>query len=293
MAQSRLIYGVDFSSAPSSKKPITVAVGLLQSGHLPTDLTPVPTFALARVFPLPSLEAFEDFLSAKGPWIAGFDLPFSLPRPLIEHYGWPNQWSEFIDWYGQQSRANLRLAFKAFCDARPVGNKFVYRKTDRPAGSSPAMRWTNPPVAWMLHAGAPRLKSAGLFLPGLYAGSDPPLQKRIGLEAYPGFTARQVTRDSYKSDDASKHTPERRMARQKIVAALCGGKAGLPVRLQLSTYWRRRFIDDGSGDLMDAAICALQAATAVRLPDYGFPADLDTLEGWIASVPAAPSTTIC
>ena len=36
-------------------------------------------------------------------------------------------------------------------------------------------------------------------------------------------------------------------------------------------------------------ICALQAAHASRLPRYGFPLDLDPLEGWIASVPASPS----
>jgi hypothetical protein len=293
MAQSRVIYGVDFSSAPSSKKPITVAVGLLQTARDRVAPNNQHVFTMQRVLALPCLPAFDDFLSTEGPWIGGFDLPFSLPRPLIEHYGWPDQWSEFIDWYGQQSRADLRLAFKAFCDARPIGNKFVYRKTDRPAGSSPAMRWTNPPVAWMLHAGAPRLKAAGICLPGLYRGRDPAGQVRLGFEAYPGFTARQVTRASYKSDDPAKQTIERRTARRKIITALCGGQAGLPVRLQLTDHWRRRLIDDGSGDLMDAAICALQAATAVTLPDYGFPADLDTLEGWIASVPATPPNTVC
>jgi hypothetical protein len=37
---------------------------------------------------------------------------------------------------------------------------------------------------------------------------------------------------------------------------------------------------------LDAVICALQAAHAVRLPNYGLPKDMDPLEGWIASVPA-------
>jgi hypothetical protein len=273
------VYGVDFSSAPTKKKPITLAAGSLSASR------GIFFFRLTEVQPLYSLQEFEYFLQTPGPWLAGFDLPFSLPRALIEHYQWPAHWPDFIDWYGQQHRADLRLAFKAFCDARPVGQKFVYRQTDRPAGSSPAMRWTNPPVAWMLHAGAPRLKAAGLCLPGLALGIDQPLQRRIALEAYPGFTARQVTRASYKSDTPSKQTEARRLARKSILAALIAGQAGLRPRLELTESWRRKLMSDGSGDLIDAAICALQAAHASLLPNYGFPETMDPLEGWIASVP--------
>lgn len=271
---STRVYGVDFSSAPSNRKPITVAIGELVG----------QSYQLDQVVGLPSLQAFEDFLAHAGPWVAGFDLPFSLPRPLIEHYGWPTEWPDFIRWYGQQSRESLRQYFKMFCDARPAGNKYVYRRTDKPAGSSPAMRWTNPPVAWMLHAGAPRILASGLHVPGLFLGHDSPDQQRVALEAYPGFTARKVSKLSYKSDDPAKQTPERRAVRRQIISALVDGQAGLSVRLSLSASWHKKFIADGSGDLMDAAICALQAAHAMALPDYGFPADLDPLEGWIASV---------
>ena len=37
--------------------------------------------------------------------------------------------------------------------------------------------------------------------------------------------------------------------------------------------------------MLDAAICGLQAAHASLQPRYGFPRDLDPLEGWIAAVP--------
>ncbi|MFZ9390848.1 MAG: DUF429 domain-containing protein [Burkholderiaceae bacterium] len=276
-ANSRVgrVYGVDFSSAPSQRKPITIAVGHCSGAH----------YLLDQVVAAPSFEAFESFLNHPGPWIAGFDLPFSLPRPLIEHYGWPSQWAEFIQWYGAQDRQQLRQVFKAFCDGRPAGSKYVYRKTDRPAGSSPAMRWTNPPVAWMAHAGAPRILRAGLFVPGQQPIDRPPTQARVALEAYPGFTARQVSRSSYKSDELAKQTPERRRVRQQILEALITGSAGLNCSLTLSATWRRHLLNDGSGDLLDAVICALQAAHASRLPRYGFPSDLDPLEGWIASVP--------
>ncbi len=34
------------------------------------------------------------------------------------------------------------------------------------------MKWVNPPVAYMLHAGVPRLLRAGVHLPGLHAGDE-------------------------------------------------------------------------------------------------------------------------
>lgn len=277
MASLRRVYGVDFSSAPSRKKPITIATGVLQSA----------VYQLERVVPVPDWESFTDFLSHRGPWLAGFDMPFSLPRALIEHYGWPTEYSEFIAWYGAQPREWLRQKFKEFCNARPAGNKYVYRQADKPAGSSPAMRWTNPPVAWMLHAGTPRLLEAGLHLPGMFQGIDSVRSRRVALEAYPGFTARHVTKASYKSDLAAKQTPDRQIAREEILHAVCTGTAGLSVRLELDAQWRKRLIQDGSGDLIDAAICALQAAHASLLRNYGLPNTMDPLEGWIASVPPA------
>lgn len=269
------IYGVDFSSAPSKKKPITIATGELRNDR----------YCLEQVVAAPSLEWFERFLEHPGPWVAGFDLPFSMPRALIAHYSWPNQWPDFIEWYCAQPKEWLREQFRKFCNARPVGSKYVYRATDRPAGSSPAMRWTNPPVAWMTHAGAGRIYRAGLYVPGLSKGQDSKAQRRIALESYPGFTARKVCRDSYKSDTASKQTPARHAARMQILEALIDGRAGLSVPLMINSQWRKRMLEDGSGDLMDAAICALQAAHALSLPDFGFPKNLDPLEGWIASVP--------
>lgn len=272
---TRRIYGVDFSSAPSHKKPITIAVAELEGSVL----------HLTCVHPVPTFEAFDQFLIHEGPWVAAFDLPFSLPRELIEHYGWPTTWPAFVRWYAQASREQLRQAFKDFCDARPAGGKFAYRKADGPAGSSPAMRWTNPPVAWMAQAGVPRLLAAGVHIPGLMTGIDLPDRQRVALEAYPGFTARKVTRHSYKSDTRAKQTPERRVAREQILSALISGDAALNVRLSISKEWIGRCLDDGSGDLMDAVICALQAAHALKLPGYGLPKDMDPLEGWIASVP--------
>jgi hypothetical protein len=277
------VCGVDFTSAPRPGKPITVAVGRLLGESQ-------PVFALETVRELTSFASFTGFLQEPGPWIGGFDLPFGQPRSLVAHEGWPQRWPEFVDFYCRQPRDHLRERFRAWCNARPVGDKFAWRATDKPAGSSPAMRWTNPPVAWMMQAGIGLLVEAGLVFP---AHAHPTAtavrrtsgQSRIALEAYPGFTARQICRGSYKSDVAAQQTPARTANRRLIISRLVAGTAGLVPRLTLSSGWRRKLAADGSGDLLDAAICALQAAHAALLPHYGLPRNLDPLEGWIASVP--------
>ena len=135
------IYGVDFTSAPSRTKRIVIA-----AGHLT-----LASFALESLESLSDWPAFDAWLARPGPWVAGFDLPFGLPRELVQALGWPTQWRPLMRHYSALSRAEIRATFKAFCDARPVGAKFAHRACDIPAGSSPSMKWVNPPVAWMLH----------------------------------------------------------------------------------------------------------------------------------------------
>ena len=280
VSSGSLVLGVDFTSAPSKKKPITVAVGRwISTGR-------VPTYRLDDIRELVSLRDFETFLSDSGPWLGGFDLPFGQPRTLIEHEGWPTDWPAFVAFYCAQPRTALRDTFRRWCDARPVGDKFAWRKADKPAGSSPAMRWTNPPVAWMMHAGIGRMLEAGLVFPAHGHGRVGP-HGRIALEAYPGFTARKVCRTSYKSDSAAQQTPERAANRRAILRALVSGAAGLDISLEIEPVWTDRLLDDGSGDLLDAVICGLQAGHAATLENFGLPYDLDPLEGWIAAVPPA------
>jgi hypothetical protein len=143
---------------------------------------------LQRLERIESLEAFGAWLAQPQAWVGGFDLPFGLPRELVQHLGWPLEWAACMDHYAALSRPAIRDTFAAFCDARPVGGKFAHRTTDRPAGSSPSMKWVNPPVAYMMHAGVPLLRAAGVHLPGLHDGD----RTRVALEAYPGLLARQV-----------------------------------------------------------------------------------------------------
>ena len=272
------LLGVDFSSSPNHSKPITVAVGFM-----PTIADPV--YRLQTIRELETLEAFECMLTEPLHWIGGFDLPFGQPRELIEYEQWPTQWNDFVHFFCSQSRERLRNIFRDWCDARPPGNKFAWRKADKPAGSSPAMRWTNPPVAWMMHAGIGRMLKAGLAFPAHRYPRKRSHIKRIALEAYPGFTARKITRHSYKSDSRAKQTRERKDRRKLILNAISNGEAGLSIRFEASRRWRKDIIDDDRGDFLDAVLCSLQAGHAALQRNFGLPRNLDTLEGWIASVP--------
>ncbi len=264
------LIGVDFSSAPTRRKPITLAQGLRQGQVL----------RLEGLLNFDTLPALGDFLAQPEPWLGGFDFPFGLPRELVLALDWPQQWSALMQHYFQLSRDEIRATFAAFCDSRPVGGKFAHRACDIPAGSSSSMKWVNPPVAFMLHAGVPLLLQAGAELPGLQRG-DP---NRVALEAYPGLLAREfLGRRSYKSDDRVKQTPDRLIARKDLIDGLEQGRSRLGLRLKLSHAQRESLVDDASGDRLDAVLCLLQAAWAQTQPGYGLPAEIDPLEGWIVS----------
>ena len=270
------VLGCDFSSSPSRRKPIVLAWGRCQGARVHLD-------SLQRC---DSLTEWGQVMAQDGDWVGGFDLPFGLPRALVAQLNWPLDWRACMDHYASLDRAQIRSSFKAFCDARPVGHKFAHRATDGPAGSSPSMKWVNPPVAFMLHAGVPWLIQAGVHFPGLHPG-DP---RRVALEAYPGYLARAVLGGrSYKSDDRAKQTPERLIARKDLIHAMEMGQA-LDMRLVLSHAQRDALAEDASADSLDAVLCLMQAAWAAQRraqgdPLCGLPAQLDPLEGWIVTAP--------
>jgi Protein of unknown function (DUF429) len=273
------LYGIDFTSSPSSRKSITIAAGvLIDSSRL----------RVLEVVRLTSLPEFERWLDSPGPWLAGCDFPFGLPRELLAKLDWPHQdWAAMVDHLASLSRAQMIAQFRDFCAARPVGGKFAHRATDQPAGSSPSMKWVNPPVALMLHAGAPRLLAAGIHLPGLHStGAD-----RVALEAYPGLLARKIIgRASYKSDDRRKQTADRLARRAQVVDALVNGAHDLNLRCELSPGLAAQARDDASGDDLDAVLCLVQAGWAWlrRDANYGLPALIDPVEGWIVTA-ASPA----
>ena len=287
---SCLLAGCDFSSSPSRHKTIVFATGTLDRSRV----------QLSGIERLPSLDQFAAWLARDQAWVCGFDLPFGLPRELVNALAWPTDWADCMRHYADLSREQIRSAFARFCNSRPVGGKFAHRATDLPAGSSSSMKWVNPPVAYMLHAGVPRLMAAGVHLPGLHSAEQATaaaphtahLPARVGLEAYPGLLARELLqasgdgKRSYKNDAEALQTPGRLIARKDLITALENGQTRLGLRLKLSHAQRDMLVDDATGDALDAVLCLMQAAWAEQQHlqghvRYGLPAQVDPLEGWI------------
>ena len=260
------IFGVDFTCAPRKAKPITAALATLKGNVL----------VLERVEKLQTFAEFEQLLARPGPWVGGFDFPFSLPLELVRDLGWPASWPKLVAHCAAFTRAEFRQRMDRYRESRKAGSRYAHRATDYPAGSSSPMKLVNPPVALMFHEGAPRLLAAGVCIPALGGGDE----RRVALEAYPGLLVRKQLgiRESYKSDTRSEQTAARRAARKRIVAAL---QAGKPLGIRLRT--KLDLVADGSGDTLDAAICAVQAAWAAQRPGYGIPADAPESEGWIVT----------
>ena len=84
-----MLLGCDFSSTPTRRKPILLALGEEAGGRV----------VLTRLERFDSLAGFADWLRRPQPWIGGFDFPFGLPRALVEHLGWPTAWRECMRHY--------------------------------------------------------------------------------------------------------------------------------------------------------------------------------------------------
>ncbi len=69
------IYGLDFTSAPGPRKPITCATCTLED----------QTLNVRGFNELTDFEQFEAFLAQPGPWTAGLDFPFGQPLKLVKN----------------------------------------------------------------------------------------------------------------------------------------------------------------------------------------------------------------
>ena len=276
-----LFFGVDFTSRPTLKKPITRALARFNDNEILEvyGLESAATFA-----------GFEAWLDDNAPWVAGFDFPFGLPQEYVAHLGWPTQWQALMQTVSAHSREELRNLSKAFCDGREVGNKFAHRLCDVTAGSSSSMKWVNPPVLYMLLEGAPRLAVRDINTPSLRESAT---ASGTALEAYPGYLARALIGNmSYKSDDKAKQNEDREAARGLIIGRLLGGVMKMPI-IVLSQDVADAALADASGDCLDAILCVIQAAMAwqLREANWGVPSGDNAFklrvaqEGWIAGVP--------
>jgi hypothetical protein len=263
------LLGVDFTSAPRAAKPITCAWCVLEGGVL----------RLQRAVACVSFEAFALELARPGPWLGAFDLPFGLPREFVAAQGWPARWRGYTREALALSRKALVERCRAYAAPRPPGEKLAYRQTDRPAGSSSAMWWMNPPVVLMYHAGIACLLQSKVSIAPCHVRDD----ARVAVEAYPGLIQKRLRIKSYKQDVRAKQTPARRENRIALLTALIkNAPEMIGCKISLTRGQREAMIDDASGDALDAFLCAAQAAyAALRAPGYGFPANAPPNEGWI------------
>ena len=127
------------------------------------------------------------------------------------------------------------------------------------------------PVALMFWEGLRRLRQADVRCLPMQTPGD-----RTAIEAYPGAVMDILIHErKYKSDTRAKQTPAHLLNRERAVRAI---QTENPFGITLAEADFAAMIDDPTGDTLDAALCALQAAYTYQ---NGFPDGLDPLEGWI------------
>ncbi len=277
------IYGLDFTSTPTARKPITCAQCTLKSASLLVE----------DCFNLPSLSSFEAFLRTGGPWLAALDFPFGQPRKLVANLGWPSCWEGYMRVIASMSKREFESALECYRAGRPPGDKQHLRATDVLAGARSPMMLHRVPVGKMFFQGAPRLFDSPLsILP-----CRPTMDNRIAIEGYPALVVRRlIGKRAYKSDERGKQTGECELARRKMVQGLRSGQLldAYGLEVQMSDTLAELLVEDAMGDRLDAVLCAVQAGWSYieRERGYGIPGDCDTEEGWIVDPLLVTSTPL-
>jgi len=146
------VLGIDFTSRPSKRKPITCIECVIDGDVLRTQSYVEWT----------SYEGFEIALAKSGPWIAGIDFPFGLARRFIENIGWPASWPGYVLHASKLGRHGFRQTLDAYKEKRSMGDKEHRRTTDEAAGSVSPQKLFGVPVGLMFFEGAPRLLASGV-----------------------------------------------------------------------------------------------------------------------------------
>jgi hypothetical protein len=265
------IYGLDFTSVPRKSKQITCARCQLHDRQLIVE----------DFWGFSSFAQFEDFLNSEGPWLAALDFPFGMPLRLLQRLSWPLEWSQYMQHIAEMGRAGFEETLERYRNGQPGGDKLHLRQADLLAGARSPMMLHRVPVGKMFFEGGTRLWSS----PVSVLPCRPLQTNRIALEGYPALVARRyIGKQSYKSDERTKQTPDQQFARQRIVEALLSKELAVTygVSLILHERHRDRLMQDPMGDLLDALLCAIQGAWAYAMRDYrcAIPPGHEA-EGWI------------
>ena len=266
------ILGLDFTSSPSRRKPITCAICTLQDTCL----------SMYTSQNMPSFADFEAFLRLPGPWIAALDFPFGLPTKLIANLNWPASWQSYISHIASLGKTGFEATLATYIAQRVSGDKLHLRTTDILAGARSPMMLHRVPVAKMFFQGTPYLLASGVSILPCHPTAD----DRIVLEGYPALVARKwLGKQSYKSDERSKQTLDKEHVRRTLVHGLRSQELTTyyGLTLNISNEMADMLVHDPMADSLDALLCAIQAAWAYRQRNngYGISVQCDSNEGWI------------
>jgi hypothetical protein len=267
------VLGLDFTSTPSALKPLRVAQGELDSGSLRL-IEPHKAFR--------SMADFEDLLSSDHQWIAGIDFPFGLPQEFVAEMQWPLEWSTYVKQVGARTREEFCSLLEGYAAGRPEGRKQHLRATDRAANARSPMMVFFTPVAKMFYEGAIRLARSPVSVVPVRPTPD----RRIVVEAYPSLVAQKVLgKEPYKTGRSASAPEALRDVRRRLLEHVRAGALSKEygVQLELSDGLAQACVEDGSGDCLDAVLCAVQAAWGWMNSEhnYGLPRGAES-EGWIA-----------
>jgi hypothetical protein len=107
------IFGLDFTSRPTPKKPITCSVCELENNKL----------WVLSFLSIPGFNSFESFCEAEGAWVTGMDFPFGMPRKLIDHLQYPHAWERYVAKFGSLTRQNFIDLLTDYKSKQPKGAK--------------------------------------------------------------------------------------------------------------------------------------------------------------------------
>ena len=99
------VFGLDFTSAPSPRKPLVLISCVLCPGALEATAWEE----------IPGFEGFEAFLNSPGPWVCGMDFPFGQPRRLVAALGWPPGWEGYVRAVSRLTKEEFEAALRAAC----------------------------------------------------------------------------------------------------------------------------------------------------------------------------------
>ncbi|MFZ5428294.1 MAG: hypothetical protein ACOZEN_15120 [Thermodesulfobacteriota bacterium] len=281
------VNGLDFTSAPGKGKPLAVGRCSLEEGVLSLE-----GFELYE-----SYGQLEELLRSEGPWVMGCDFPFSHPARLLREAGehitrtafparWPMPWEEYLRGVAAMTPEAFKRLMKS-CPPDLRGVRERKRVTGAVARAASPMHVDFPPVGLMFHRGARLLLDCPCEVAPQRMNGD----CRKLFEAYPGLFAERFCGGRSYKDGPSEQREKREGRRTAMLAAIRSERfrETYGFTAHFEERHARRMAADRKGDLLDAFICAIQAAWAwtKRHDNYGLPGpekiDPETLafEGWI------------